>query len=77
MPEAANPRKLCSPREVLSQIPFSAATMWRAIAAGDFPAPIRIGARRIAFFQDEIDAFLARRAGERKQHPRAGSDAAR
>jgi prophage regulatory protein len=59
------PRKLVSPRKVLEQIPISAATMWRSISAAQFPKPVRIGARRVAFFQDEIDSWLADRAAER------------
>jgi len=58
-------RQLISRDAVLAQIPFSVATMWRQVAAGRFPKPVRIGARRVAFFQDEIDAWLARRITER------------
>jgi prophage regulatory protein len=39
--------------------------MWRESAAGRFPKPVPIAARRVAFFQDEIDAWLARRVAER------------
>jgi hypothetical protein len=41
--------------------------MWREIAAGRFPKPVPIAARRVAFFQDEIDAWLARRRRCRAQ----------
>jgi prophage regulatory protein len=64
-------RKLTSPRKVLEQIPVSAATMWRSISAGQFPKPVRIGARRVAFFQEEIDAWLEGRAAERAGGPKA------
>lgn len=60
-----NQRRLISKATVLKQIPFSVATMWREIAAGRFPKPVRIGARRVAFFQDEIDAWLSLRVAER------------
>lgn len=59
-------RRLVSVADLLSQIPISTATMWREIGAGRFPKPLRIGARRIAFFQDEIDAWLAQRVAERE-----------
>lgn len=39
--------------------------MWREIKAGRFPKPIKIGPRLNAFFEDEIDAYLAQRAAER------------
>jgi prophage regulatory protein len=58
-------RRLISKSAVLKQIPFSVATMWREIAVGRFPKPVRIAARRVAFFQDEIDDWLARRVAER------------
>lgn len=66
MSEPQSPRRLISKADVLTQIPFSVATMWREIAADRFPKPIRIGARRIAFFQDEIDEWLKERAAQRK-----------
>jgi prophage regulatory protein len=65
MSEPQSQRRLIHKADVLAQIPFSIATMWREIAAGRFPKPVRIGARRVAFFQDEIDAWLARRVAER------------
>jgi prophage regulatory protein len=65
MSDAITQRRLVSKADVLDQIPFSIATMWREIAAGRFPKPVRIGARRIAFFQDEVDAWLANRVIER------------
>jgi prophage regulatory protein len=58
-------RHLLSKRAVLKQIPISGATMWRTIAAGDFPKPIRIGKRRVAWLQTEIDDWLAERMEER------------
>ena len=60
-----NQRRLISKADVLKQIPISAATMWREIAAGRFPAPVRGGARRVAFFECEILAWLDRRVAER------------
>jgi prophage regulatory protein len=58
-------RHLLSRRAVLKQIPISGATMWRTIAAGDFPKPIRIGKRRVAWLQTEIDDWLGERMVER------------
>jgi prophage regulatory protein len=65
MSESQEPRQLICKADVLKQIPISTATMWREIAAGRFPKPVRIGARRVAFFQDEIDGWLATRVAER------------
>lgn len=59
------PRHLLSRRAVLKQVPFSSATMWRTIAAGAFPQPIRIGKRRVAWVESEIAEWLAARMEER------------
>jgi predicted DNA-binding transcriptional regulator AlpA len=32
----------------------------KLVAAGKFPAPIRTGERSLAWFEDEIDAYLVR-----------------
>lgn len=58
-------RRLISIADLLTQIPVSSATMWREIGAGRFPKPVRIGARRVAFFQDEINSWLAQRVAAR------------
>jgi prophage regulatory protein len=58
-------KHLLSKRAVLRQIPISGATMWRTIAAGDFPKPIRLAKRRVAWVASEIDDWLAERMEER------------
>lgn len=63
------PRHLLSKRAVLKQIPISAATLARRVAAGAFPRPIRIGKRRVAWVQSEVSDWLAERMEERCQGP--------
>jgi len=58
-------KHLLSKRAVLKQIPISSATMWRTIAAGDFPKPVRIGKRRVAWVESEIADWLIARMDER------------
>jgi prophage regulatory protein len=43
----------------------SRATIYRGIAAGTFPKPVKIGAHSIAFVESEIDAWIAARTAER------------
>jgi prophage regulatory protein len=38
----------------------------RLVKAGEFPAPLKIGARRIGWVEAEVDAFLKARAAERE-----------
>jgi prophage regulatory protein len=63
--EGSSSRRLVLVSAVLSKVPFSKATLWRKIADKTFPEPVRIGKRRVAFFQDEIDSWLEARASER------------
>ena len=44
---------------------YSKPHLWRLIKAGKFPRPIRLGENRIAFVEDEIDAWLKRKVAER------------
>jgi hypothetical protein len=47
--------------------------IYRLIAEGKFPAPIRIGPRRVVWLTDEIEAFLDARRAERDANPDARS----
>ena len=46
-------------------IGFSRGHLYRLIAAGKFPKPIRLGENRIMFVESEIDAWLLERIAER------------
>jgi len=39
-------------------IGFSRGQIWRRVRAGTFPKPIKIGANRNAWVEDEIEAWL-------------------
>jgi prophage regulatory protein len=34
---------------------WSRTTLWRRVRAGEFPAPVEIGANSTAFYEDEVD----------------------
>ena len=40
-------------------LPFSPATFWRKVAAKDFPAPIKLGARLTCWRVGDVRAWLA------------------
>ena len=40
-------------------LPFSSATLWRKIAEGSFPAPVKLSERVTAWSAAEISAWLA------------------
>ncbi len=57
--------RLISMQQVLDRIPLSKATIYRRIKAGTFPQPIRLSAHRIAFAEQEINAWIERHAEAR------------
>jgi prophage regulatory protein len=46
-------------------IPYSSVWIRELIARGEFPRPIKIGANRVAFIEEEVDQWLRDRAAER------------
>lgn len=47
--------------EVEGKTGLARSTLYAAIAAGKFPAPIRLGARSVGWLADEVDGWLAER----------------
>ena len=52
--------------EVVEMVRLSPSTIFRQIAAGTFPCPIRLSPNRIGWLKSEIEAWIAARAKERK-----------
>lgn len=53
--------KFLTPKRVCEIVAFSRATLDRQVAAGEFPAPIRLTKRRIAFREAEVFAWMDER----------------
>jgi prophage regulatory protein len=53
--------------EVLRIIGFSGSTLWREIQAGRFPAPVPISAKRVAFLESEVRAWIANKAHQTRR----------
>ena len=51
------PIRLIKLPEVIDRTAKGKSTIWAAIKAGTFPAPIKIGPRAIAFIESEIEAY--------------------
>ncbi len=47
--------------EVLNLVPFSKATLYALIRKGDFPRPIRLAARTVAWRESDIATWIASR----------------
>lgn len=70
----ASDRFLAKP-EVLRIAGFSAATLWREVTAGRFPAPIQISANRKGFLESEVRAWMTSRAASRRTAAQQDDDA--
>ena len=53
--------------EVMQMTTLSRSQVYALMKAGQFPRPLRVGARAVAWRADEIDAFI-------KTRPRGGSE---
>ena len=45
-------------KQLLKSIPFSAATLWRAVKKGSFPAPVRLSERITAWSVESVREWL-------------------
>jgi prophage regulatory protein len=51
--------------DVLAQTSMSKTSLYREIAAGRFPKPCRIGAKRVAWVEAEVTAWVEQAAAAR------------
>ena len=52
-------RRLLSAKQVMDRMGWSRTTLWRRVRNGEFSAPVKTGAKSIAFYEDEVDAAQA------------------
>ncbi|MBV8037740.1 AlpA family transcriptional regulator [Roseateles sp.] len=60
-------------------LPFSAATLWRKVKAGEFPAPVKLSAAVTAWRREEVEAWMAvqsQPAAKRRSRRTAALDSA-
>jgi prophage regulatory protein len=60
------PERLISMSVLLQRICLSKTQLYRKIKQGDFPRPIQIGERRVAFLESEVTEWIATRARSAK-----------
>ena len=58
---AENHQKLLRLADVRSRVPYSRSTIYQKIAQGEFPKPISLGGRAVAWLESDIDAWIAAR----------------
>jgi len=56
---------LLSPKQVINRMSIPSSTLYRWISNGTFPKPIKIGPRRTAFRQADIEQWLDRQSGNK------------
>ncbi|SHL26253.1 helix-turn-helix transcriptional regulator [Halomonas caseinilytica] len=61
MSDASSQSTLLRRPEVLRRCGISNSTLHRLINAGDFPAPIQLGPRAVAWIEEEITAWIEQR----------------
>jgi prophage regulatory protein len=61
----ADRRNLLPMKEVSRWVNFSCQHIYRLMAIGKFPRPLKLGARRVCFLESEIENWIAERAAER------------
>lgn len=59
--------KLLSPKQVCAHISVSRSTLDRMVAAGEFPRPVRLTARRLAYRVDQVEEWLKAVIDERQE----------
>ena len=59
-------KDLASTKTKPGLLPCSTATIWRKLAAGTFPKPVKLGERITAWHLDDIEEWLAARHAEVK-----------
>lgn len=46
-------------RDVLARTQISSASLYRKLKAGEFPKPVKLGARSVGWRDTDIDAYIA------------------
>ncbi|WP_183980188.1 helix-turn-helix transcriptional regulator [Tunturiibacter gelidoferens] len=56
---------------VQRKVPYSKSSIYTMIAAGQFPAPYRLGGRAVAWLERDVDDFIRRRLQSEPDIPKA------
>lgn len=59
MAEHKEPLAILRRKQVEARVGLSRSTIYDAIRAGSFPAPVRIGARAVGWIAGDVDRWLA------------------
>ena len=57
--------------EVQRRVPYSRSTIYLKVSRGQFPQPINLGARAVAWLESDIDEWIAQRIGKGRERASA------
>lgn len=55
-------------KQVADKVSLGQSTIYRMIAKGEFPRPFSLGGKRTGWLEEDIDNWLADRAGKTRQN---------
>ena len=61
MPADGSPARFLRLPEVRTRVPYSRATIYRLMTAGQFPRPFSLGARAVAWLESDVTAWIEAR----------------
>jgi prophage regulatory protein len=62
-------------QQLSPKVPYTRQHIGRLEKKGDFPRRVQVGPGRVAWLEDEVDAWIKARAAEREPRPRRHDDA--
>jgi len=62
-----NPKKFLRLPDVLERTGYKRTTIYEMIKAGNFPAPVHLGPRAVAWVESEVEAWMQERIDARDQ----------
>ncbi|PLC40305.1 dipicolinate synthase [Ralstonia pickettii] len=62
----SKPRILLRLGDVLLRVGLSRSTIYRLISTGEFPSPVRLGPRSVAWRAEEVDEWVNRRPSAKR-----------
>jgi prophage regulatory protein len=64
-PDNDNRPRLISMQDTTKEVPFSRTMLMNMAAVGEFPQPIKLGPKRLAFLRSEVEAWIDQKIAAR------------
>ena len=60
------PEKFLRLADVQRRVPYSRSTIYLLMSRGEFPAPVNLGARAVAWLESDIEEWMAARIASKR-----------